>query len=284
MQASSKTLESLLALLPRNVQQRYNPATWSVPKANIVLADIETETDPDFLKAERAILLLNGVTDYALDSSVRATLGLYEVLPGDVRPCKSYPMPFDVIGETLRLTEPAALTGTDDVTGTLLAGSHTTSRIYDNTSGKLDAFDINELKGRILRVTHLPGASQVVEDRIIVSNDPVAKTATINGAFSFTPASSDTYLISDNFLILAYMRYLRRFTSVTSVLDLPQDFEELFLCGMRWQYEKQVEEGSKEAQLAFQAYRAEKLRMKASFRKRMDSPRPVPRKLPRAFR
>ncbi len=249
MKASAKTLQNFVDLLPLVLARRYAPL-FAVAAANEILAEVEQSCDPDYFSVETGLLVLEGITDYTLPATVRAIRGVYGVLAGDVVPDKNHPVTHELHRNTLRLLSLPVVSDNDDISGTVSVSPPSDLRkVYDATAGKLDtALDDDELKGRLVRVTHLTGT---VEDRILAGNTAADKTADLNAELAALAVAGDAYLITDNFLIIEHNGYLTRFPGtgnapLSPVVDLPQDFEFLFRAGLTYKYHLQADALSKE--------------------------------------
>lgn len=284
MKASVLTLDGARNFIPAALRQRYSD-DFLVAIGNEVLGDIEQECDPDYFRGEFGLLLLDGITDYALDSSIRHIRGIYEVPAGDVIPDREHPFAFEVLGSKLRLKEVPIFNEDDaDITGTTPAGTYTDRTVVkDTTAGKLDsALDEDELQSRLLILTHV--LSGVKEYRILRGNTPDDFTADLNGELDSVQLVNDTYRVTVNFLILEHTRYLSRFTAKTSVLPLSQDFEKLLRIGLTFKYHFQADEMSREATEWQQKYQDELDRFRIDTTKpRGMAPRNRPRSLPSLF-
>lgn len=259
MQASTKTLDNMIAQLPLVMQRRYDPNVLGVALANEILGEIEREVEADFLVKEFGILTKTGVTDYVLPGTVRQIRGLYPVPAGDVYADKDDPQDFEVRGSTLRLVELPTISSDADISGTVTSSPPADkSKVYDATVGKLDqtVLTTNKLISRLIKVTHANGT---IEWRVLKGNTPASGngTADINGELDAQAAAGDAYLISKNFLVLEAVKYFTRLTVSTGVLDIPQDFELLFRAGLHHRYHMQSDELSTEAKAWGEQYYAQ---------------------------
>jgi hypothetical protein len=190
------------------------------------------------------------------------------------------------MGNTLRLSAVPVLTEDEDITGTVPVGAPASKAVlYDNTAGKLDsALEEDALLGRLLKVTHAPGASQTVEYKVLKGNTPEDFTADVNGELAAVAAQGDAYLITSNFLIIEHQRYLTRVTGTSSLIDIPQDFENLFRHGLIWKYHLQADKLSKETRQWGEDYNAllNTFRIDAT-KHRGTTVRNSPRSMPRLF-
>lgn len=285
MKASTKTLQNMLEYIPLLLRGRYG-TPLAVQFSNEVLGEMEQVCDADHFVGETGLLLVEGVTDYPLDAAVRHVKGIYAVQAGDVIPDKHHPVGHELIGTMLRLEAVPTLTGDEDITGTVPAGAPASKAVlFDDTAGKLDsALEEDELLGRLVKVTHAPGASQTVEYKVLKGNTPDDTTADVNGELAALAAQGDTYLITSNFLIIEHQRYLTRVTGASSVLDIPQDFENLFRFGLTWKYHLQADKLSKETRQWGEDYNAllNNFRIDAT-KHRGTAVRNSPRSMPRLF-
>lgn len=247
MRWSTQTLQDVWGSLPARFQNAYQ-TPLVLTQANAVLAEIEKLCDPDFLVKETAILLKDGVTDYVYpDSSIRRVRGLFSVQPGEVVPDHDSPIPFQELGTRIRLGMTPTVSGVADITGTVdAAGPSGLSLVFDNTAGILDILDDDALTSRLCRVTHASGA---IENRIIVGNDPAAFTIALNGDLEAAAATGDTYLVTSDYVIVEFSRYMNRFTAMATVLDLPTDYEEAFKAGLFYRAFRQIEIDGDEAKM-----------------------------------
>lgn len=282
MKASAKTLQNYLDLIPLVLKVRYG-TPFAVQAANEILSEVEQLCDADYFVGETGLLLLEGRTNYPLADSVRHVKGVYGVALGDVVPDKAHAVKHEIQGSTIRLEEVPLLDEQEDIAGTVPAGAPSdTSVLFDDTAGKLDsALEEDELQGCLLRVTHASGA---VEYRILRGNTPDDFTANINGELAALAALGDTYLITANFFIIEHQRYLTRLAAATSVVDLPQDFENLFRAGLTWKYNHQADTLSKETKQWGERYASllNNFRVDAS-KIRGTSVRNSPRSMPSLF-
>jgi hypothetical protein len=284
MKNSTMTLQEAVDLLPRTLRQRYSGQAFPWKAGNLILADFEKELEDHFFIGEVALLLLSGITDYALDPTIRHLRGIYQILP-TLSPIPYRPQPIKFIQQEdrIRFDNTPILSDDDDITGTVpVGGPGSLDTVFDNTAGKLDDTDLTDgaLAGRLLRVTH---ASTAVEWKLLRGNTVADTTADINGALSAVAAPGDTYLITANFYMMEVVKYLTRLTSLDDVLPIPADWEACFLAHLRYRYEAQSEEGSNNTAFWFREYRRELTTVKADGRHRSDTPVKRPRSLPPFF-
>jgi len=242
---SVKTLQNFIDLLPLAIGRRYDKNTFGVGVANEILSEIETSCDPEYFTGESGLILISGVTDYTLPDSVRQIKGLYSVPGGEVVPDRNHPIAHRLLNSSIRLEEELSLSSDDDISGTVsVTPPEDKTVIYDTVNLGSD-LETNALAGRLLAVTH---GSDAVEYRVLKGNTPDDFTADINGELASLAIVGESYLITSNFLIIEHTRYLGRFPtgSTTTVLDLPQDFEYLFRCGLLTKYHSQSDNLSKE--------------------------------------
>jgi len=282
VKASSKTLRNYLDLIPLVLKVRYG-TPFAVQATNELLAEIEEVCDADYFVGETGLLLLEGRTDYRLADSIRHVKGVYGVEAGKVVPDKNHPVDFEIQGSKLRLAEPPTLDEGEDISGTVPVGAPAdTSVVFDDTAGKLDStLEEDALLGRLIRVTHASGA---VEYALLRGNTPDDFTANLNGELAAVAAQGDTYLITPNFFIIEHQRYLTRVTTDTSVVDIPQDFENLFRAGLTWKYNLQADKLSKETVSWGQQYGSLLNSFRVDLSKsRGTAVRNSPRSMPRLF-
>lgn len=245
MRNSTLTLQSVVDSFPQRARVGFSNL-FAVSNGNEVFGEIETLCDPDFLVRESALLLRDGVTDYALpDSSIRKIRGIMSVPAGEVTPDRSAPIPFQELGQRVRLGATPRVSSSADITGTVDAGGPgDLDTVFDNTAGILDAVEDDALLGRLCRVTHANG---VIENRIITGNAVVGTIIELNGPLEAVAAVGDTYLVTDNYVIVEFSRYITRLTAMTSVLDIPVEFEALFRAGLLARYFRSQDELSEDA-------------------------------------
>lgn len=233
---SVKTLADLISLIPRDMQTRYSGTAFSREKANSVLAELEQIADPDFFKTEGYIVLTEGLKEYAFGDSIRQIRGIFQVESGDTTPDKKHPVLFEIIGKVIRLSSDFTMSGDDDVAGTATGGS-----LLDLT-GDFSAYEEDELLGRLATITHLAGGTS---QAIIRSN--TTTTISFARSLSTTVANGDTFSITNNYLVTEYVRYLARFETSASVFDMPIDYEQLMVVGLKAQYYEHQDPASTEA-------------------------------------
>lgn len=281
MRPSSLTLTSLVASFPKRVTSGADIATFGVAQANAVFSEIEKLCDPDVLVAESAILLQDGVTDYAAPSTaIRKIRGIYGVNQGEVAPNRERPVPFQELGTRIRLPNSISLSGNDDIQRTVSAGAPSDlNLVFDNTAGYLDAQTDNSLIGRLCIVTH---ATAVAEYRIICANDQAGTLVTLNGNLNAVAAVGDAYKITSNFLIIEYSRYITRLTAASQTLDIPIDLEDCFAAGLKFRYYLNQDEADEQAKKWEGIYNAKKKEIKSDFSTQamgafVNRPAPLPR-------
>ncbi len=252
MKASTATLGDVLDLLPLTLARRYDKGRFGAKAANEVLSEIEQQCDPDLFVGESGLILLEGVTDYRLPDSVRQIKGLYVVPAGDVVPDRDHPVAHQFLGNKLRLEEPWTLSDDADISGTVSASPPSDKTQVYHTS-LFAALEEDALVSYLARVTHASGS---VEYAILKGNSTTA--ALVNGELAAQAVAGDSFLITTNFLLIEHQRYLARFTpgdaALTTVLDLPQDFEYLFRCGLFLRYHSQSDSLSKETKFWAEEY------------------------------
>lgn len=252
MRNSTLTLQSVVSSFPVRARAGVNDV-FAISNGNEVYGEIETLCDPDFLVRESAILLKDGVTDYALpDASIRKIRAILPVPSGEILPDRTAPIPFKELGSRIRLSLIPRLSSTVDFTGTVDAGGPgSLDSVFDNTPGVLDTITEDSLIGRLCRVTHANG---VVENRVIAGNVATSTIIELNGPLDTVAAAGDTYLVTDNFVILEFSRYITRLTGMSSVLDVPVEFEALFRAGLLARYFRSQDELSEDSQRWENAY------------------------------
>ena len=252
------TLTTLRGFIPAVFRSRYGD-DFLIGVANEILADIEEECDPDYFRMESALLLKQYVQDYPLPDTARHIRGLYSVPCGWVTPDRDFCLPVQIIGSKFRIDTPFIFSANTDVTGTASTNAADNSSLTDTTAGKLDAsvFSDNQLKSRLIKIVHGAGNGGQTEYRILIGNTVASENVAFNGDLDAPVKSGEAYTITDNFLILDHVRYLTRFTAITGVVPLSQDFEKLLRTGLTFKYHFQADEMSPEAQAWAKLYQAE---------------------------
>ena len=250
--------------------------------ANQIISDIEKNSNADYFIAETALLLAAGQVDYPLIDAVRHVRGIFEVPVGTVVPDRNHPIRFKEMGPQLvRLDYPYILTGNEDITGTATGGSTTT--LVDSTADKLDdEINDNDLVGRMAIITHIADSS--VEYVLIFTNDTATTTATLSKPLLSAVAAGDTYVITSDFLLLEYEKYLTRVTGLSSVLDIPQGFEDIFEAGLKFKYYAQIEPHGREAKTWYDIYTIRLRELKIDLSQKTGAhPKMHARPIPRLF-
>lgn len=284
MKPSVKTLKNFVDLLPLVLAKRYDANTFGPAIANEVLSEVEQSCDPEYFTGETGLLLLSGVTDYPLPDSVRQIKGLYQVPDGEVVPDRGHPIPHQALNRIIRIETDLSISNNADISGAVSASPPASKSNVYNTSLLGSAVTANKLAGRLIKVTHIADSS--IEYRILKGNTPSSFTADINGELNSLAVASDTFLITSNYLIIEHNRYLNRFPtgSATAILDLPQDFEYLFRCGLFFKYHAQSDNLSKEASFWGNEYAKQlNLFLIDTTKPRSTSNRNPGRSLPRLF-
>ena len=280
MKASSLTLTLALGLIPKVTRQRYSDTLFGIPKANAILQDIEKKVDAEYYKEEKGLILVDEVQDYVLPDDVRLVRGVYEVPAGKLVPDKSNNIPFEMVGHNrLRLSRAPVVSDTsDDFSGTATGNAGDNFSLYD-TVELVAPLEENSLKSALVVINLL--LTNQISHRIIKSNDPVNNKLEISGEFPVATREFDTYNVYHNYFLMDVMRYITRVSDVADTIDIPQDWEELFVAGLRYYYEKQTDMESSQYRIASEEY-GRLLREMASDEKRKVGTHPsqVPRAIP----
>lgn len=280
MKASTIALSGLLNLLPKILRQRYDDTLFGVPKGNSVIGDIEKKCDAEDYKGEYPLILLDGITDYVYNTAIRHFRGIYQVAADAIIPDRGNPITFEIIGKALRLAKEPLVDDTDDISSTVTGPvGAALDRFEDDVAGVLDDLSDNELRSSICKYTRLADNSVVY--RTVAGNDASSTYVLLNGELPVLPAVGDTYEIIWNYYLIDAVNYITRLAAITDTVDIPQDWEELFVCGLRYYYEKQADQASNGTTLAKAAYNEQiKMFQADEFRKIGAQPKPVPRDIP----
>lgn len=288
MIASTQTLTNFLDNLPRTLRGRYsaNNDAFGITRANHILSQIQKEIDSDFYRGHFPLILSDGITWYeksSIDSSIRKILGIYEVPPDGVNPDMSNPVPFRDKGTHLELRNIPVVDTDDDFTGTVTAASGALlDRFIDTGSATLAALDDDKLRSTLCGYTDASLGTTTYF--VVAGNDSSEGIISLNGNVAELPVAGDTYSITYNYFMVFAKRYITRVSGLSTAIDIPQDWEELFELGLRWKFAMQTEENDKDVGAALKAYNTELMRVKGDEqRKHGDNPNISPRDIPSIY-
>lgn len=288
MLASTQTLAAALGLIPKVLFMRYggaNDYTFGKAKANAVIQDMEKEFDSDYYKREYPLIILDGVTDYEIPTTIRKFRGLYEVPADWVIPDKEHPISVELIETRLRLLHTPVVNNDQDILNKEVDGAFpvgSKNGFYDTSELGPPKTD-NQFRSALCRYT--VGATGITHSRIIISNDPANAAVTLNGDLPAAPVtpngSADNYSIYHNYYVIEALDYITRVTNENNALPIAQDWEELFVAGLRFYYEKQTDqESSNYRDASFEYNRLLKKAAADEKRKQGTHPKPKPRDIP----
>lgn len=277
MKNSSLTLAGALNLIPKVLFQRYGGTgnyAFAIAKANAIFQDIEKEFDSEYYLREHPLVLVDGMTDYTIPTTIRKVQGIYDVPNGWVVPDTLNPINVSFFGDKIRLKHTPIVDSSADFTGTI---SGVTSK-NKFASASFAALTDNSLKSSLCQFYDL--STTLTHNRIILSN--ASSSIVLNGELPELPvAGSDTYKIYRNYFLIKALDYIPRLTSESTVLPIPIDWEELFQAGLRFYYDKQTDQESVQSRVSGQEY--SRLLKKASSdekKKQGEYPMVMPRDIP----
>lgn len=250
MKASTLTLTQAVSLIPKILAQRYSQNTvFQMAKANAILQDIEKQFDAEYYKAEYPLILLDGITDYTPNANIRKIRGIHEVYPGHVVPDMDNIVQFEIIGERIRLKKEPVVNDDTDISSTITS---VTSKSKFHDTVELASLDENSLRSALCAFTDL--STGLTHHLLVAGNDPADDSISLNGEFPALPAALDTYKVYKNYYMINAYRYINRVTNPATALDILQDWEELFCAGLRFYYDKQSDEQSKNTVVSSNEY------------------------------